>query len=65
MGHNALPDTLRLDNIGLFIWNWAGNKLGLVNEGLQLGSLRQSPSCWYKCGDLFTTCDWCSGVVCQ
>lgn len=24
-----------------FIRNWAGNKLGLVNKGLNLGSLRQ------------------------
>lgn len=34
MGYNVLFDILRLDNIGFFIWNWVGNKLGLVNEGL-------------------------------
>lgn len=39
-----LPNTLRLGNLGLFIWNWAGNTLGLVNEGLNSGSLRQPPS---------------------
>lgn len=39
-----LPSTLSLGNLGLFIWNWAGNTLGLVNGGLNSGSLRQLPS---------------------